>query len=45
MSVKVIIEDSGGKGNKAYVKDNALMVSSFPAPPLVPQNTRPFRRY
>ena len=45
MSVRVLIEDSKGTGNKAYVKDNALMVSSFPAPPLVAQKTRTFRRY
>ena len=45
MAVKVLIGDGKGTGDKAFIEDNALMVSQFPAPPLRPQKTRVFRRY
>lgn len=40
-----IIADGGGRGSKAKVEDNALLTSTYPAPPLVEQKTKIYRSY
>lgn len=43
--IKTRIEDGAGRGQSAHVEDNALMVTLYGCPPLVPQKNRVFSQY
>ncbi len=45
MSIKTRILDGLGRGTEARVEDEALMVSQYTCPPLVPQKSRIFVQY
>jgi len=43
--IKTRVEDGGGRGTQAHIEDNALLVTQFSCPPMVPQKNRVLRRY
>lgn len=45
MSIKTRILDGLGRGTEARVEDQALLVSQYTCPPLIPQKNRIFRQY
>ena len=45
MSLKTRILDGLGRGTEARVEDQALLVSPYTCPPLIPQKNRIFRQY
>ena len=43
--IKSHIEDGLGSGEQVQVKDNSLVVTQYPCPPLIPQKSKIFRQY
>ena len=43
--IKSKIVDGGGSGEQTLVKDNALLVTQYPCPPLLPQKNKVFSQY
>ena len=45
MSIKTRILDGLGRGTEARIEDDALLITQYPCPPLLPQKNRVFRQY
>ena len=43
--IKTQLQDGSGSGEQAWVKDNALVVTQYGCPPLIPQKNKIFRQY
>ena len=43
--IKTVINDGKGSGDRAFIEDNALLVTNYTSPPLLPQKIVLFREY
>ena len=43
--IKNVITDGGGRGRKASVEDDALLVTQYTCPPMIPQKNKIFSQF